>query len=96
MLRASLINGEELAKSDVGERESRREKKAGDSRDAGKKRAKCTVVVAPHSSSSTSQRSFKDRWGPPPLFGSSGDLKLLAAAERAYPLGLEHPQYPEA
>ena len=31
MLRASLINGEELAKSDVGERESRREKKAGDS-----------------------------------------------------------------
>ena len=47
MLRASIISGEELAKSDVGERESMREKKAGDSRDAGKKRAKCTVAAAP-------------------------------------------------
>ena len=42
----------------------------------------------PHSSSSTSQRSIKDRWGPPPLLGSSGDLELLAAGERAYPLAL--------
>jgi len=46
-LRGSIISGEELAKSDVGERESRREKKAGDSRDVGKKRAKCIVAAAP-------------------------------------------------
>ena len=46
-LRASIISGEELAKSDGGERESRREKKASDSRDIDKKRAKCTVAAAP-------------------------------------------------
>jgi hypothetical protein len=45
-LKASIISGEEPAKSVVGERESRREKKVGDSLDAGKKRAKCTVAVA--------------------------------------------------
>jgi len=46
-LRASIISGEELAKSDVEERESRREKKADDSRDASKKQVKCTVAAAP-------------------------------------------------
>jgi len=42
----------------------------------------------PHSSSSTSQQSIKDRWGPPPLLSTSGDLELLAAGERAHPLAL--------
>ena len=46
-VRASIISGEELAKSDVEERESRREKKADDSRDASKKQVKCTVAAAP-------------------------------------------------
>jgi hypothetical protein len=39
-LRASIISDEEPATSDVWERESRREKKADDSRRAGKKQAK--------------------------------------------------------
>ena len=82
--RASIISGEELAKSDVGERESRREKKAGDS--SAKSGRNALWLPLPHSSSSTSQRSIKDRWGPPPLLGSSGDLELLAAGEQAYPL----------
>ena len=47
ILRASIISGEELAKSYVQERESRREKKADDSRDASKKQVKCTVAAAP-------------------------------------------------
>ena len=33
-VRASIVTGEKRAKSDVGERESRKEKKIGESRDA--------------------------------------------------------------
>jgi hypothetical protein len=45
--RASIISGAELARSDLEERESRREKKASDSRDVDEKRVKCTVAAAP-------------------------------------------------
>jgi hypothetical protein len=34
------------------------------------------------------RRSIKDRWGLPPLLGSSGDQELLAAGKQAYPLAL--------
>ena len=45
-LRASIITGQELTKSEVAAIKSKREKKIGDSRDAEEGRAKCTTVTA--------------------------------------------------
>jgi len=88
-IRANIISGEELAKYDVGGRESRRERRKRATRETPAKSGRNALwLPLPHSSSSTSQRSIKDRWRPPPLLGSSGDLELLAADEWAYPLAL--------
>ena len=87
-IRVSIKSGEELAKSDVGERESRREKKVGDALDAAKSGRNALWLLLFHSGSSTSQLSIKNCQGPSLLLGSSGDLELPAAGERAYPLAL--------
>jgi hypothetical protein len=46
-VRASIVAGEEPARSDVRVRETRREKKTSVSRDAGIERAYCTVAADP-------------------------------------------------
>lgn len=47
VVRASIVIGEEPARSDVGVRETRREKKTSVSRNAGIERAYCTVAADP-------------------------------------------------
>jgi hypothetical protein len=80
-LRASIIIGVELARIDVGERESRREEKASDSRDAGKNRRNALSRLLLHSGYSTSHL-LSDHCL------QLGDLEVVAAGERAYSLAL--------
>jgi hypothetical protein len=61
VLRASIIIGVKLARSDVGERENRTEKKASDSRDAGKNGRNALSWLLLHSGYSTSHLIIKYR-----------------------------------
>ena len=72
----------------VAERESRKERKTGVSRDAGKSGRNELWWTLSQFTTSTSQLGVKYRWSPPRLLNAFGELELLAAGKRANSLAL--------